>query len=68
MRMFVVLDLGTVETEMPLAGDLQRRGVGAEIDGKAAAALLLAADRAVAELVGDRRVALDLEADRLAAA
>jgi hypothetical protein len=38
-------------------------GDGAEIDGETATALLLAADRAVAELVGDRRVALDREFD-----
>ena len=59
MRMLVVLDLGAIEPETALAFDLQRRRIGAEIDGKSAAALLLAADRAVAELVGHRRVALD---------
>jgi hypothetical protein len=53
---------------MLLALDLQRPRVRAEIDGVSAASLLLAADRAVAELVGHGRMAVDGEAHRAAAA
>ena len=51
-RTFVVLDLGPVEAEVALAGDLQRLRDRAEVDGVSAAALLLAADRAIAQHEG----------------
>src|SRR5262245_61246794 len=57
MRMLVILDLGAVDAEAALASDVHRLVVGAEIDGETAAALLLAADRAVAKHERHRRVA-----------
>src|SRR5262245_39755542 len=68
MRVLVILDLGAIDAEIALAGNLQRRRIRAEIDGETAAALLLAADRAVAELVRYGRMAVDREADGAAAA
>jgi hypothetical protein len=67
-RAFVVDDLGTIDAEISLPRHLQRIRDAAKVDGVAATALLLAADRAVAEHEGRRRVALDLEFDRAAAA
>ena len=68
LRALVVHDLGAIDAEIFLALHLQRSDDAAEIDGVSAAALLLAADRAVAEHERRRRVALDLEFDRAAAA
>jgi len=66
--MLVILDLGAKDAEIALALDLQCLVVGAEVDGETAAALLLAADRAVAQHERHRRVAFHLEMDSIAAA
>src|SRR5690606_2300517 len=64
----LVADLGTVDADGAPALHLQAARQRAEIDGIAAAARRLAADAAVAELVGNGRVAVDGECDRSAAA
>src|SRR5690349_6817371 len=61
-------DQRVVAAEMALAADLQRRRVGAEVDGVAAAAGGLAADRAVAVHERHRAHRLDGEADGAAVA
>src|SRR5690349_4735146 len=67
-RPLVVLDLGPVDPDRALALHLQRLVDAGEVDRVTAAALLLAADRAVAEHEGGGRVAFDLESRRAAAA
>jgi hypothetical protein len=57
-----------IDADRSLAFDLQRVRIAHDVDGEAAAARGLAADRAIAELVGIGRVALDAETHRLAAA
>src|SRR4029077_74000 len=49
---FRVLYPRTIDREVTLAGHLQGRGVAAQVDGVPAAALRLAADAAVATLIG----------------
>src|SRR3954470_1402131 len=64
----LVGDLGLVHAQVFEAGHLEGRSVAHEVDGVAPAARRLAADRAIAELVGNRRVALDRERNGAAAA
>src|SRR5262245_60152591 len=64
----LAVDPGVEPGDELLAAHLQALGVGAEIDGVAATAGGLAADRAVAAHVGGGRVGLDLELHRAAVA
>ena len=64
----IALDLRAEAADLVFAFDLQRCGIGREVDCEAAAARRLAADRAVAELVGDRGMAFDREMHGSAAA
>jgi hypothetical protein len=56
--MFVVRDMRAIASELRFAVDVQRCSVRSQIDCISAATLLLSADRAVAPLIGNRRVAL----------
>src|SRR5687768_14039396 len=63
-----LLDLGPVDRQRLAPCDLERAREPAQVDGVAAASGGLAADRAIAELVGLRRVRVHGEAHRTAAA
>src|SRR5262245_50885461 len=64
----LVFDLGAIDADRALALDLQRVEGAHDVDGVSPAARRLAADRAVAKLIRIRRVALQREAHRAAAA
>ena len=68
MRAFLVLDVGPIEPEMLFAFDLQCPGIRSQVDRVTSAALLFAADRAIAKLVGHGRVAFHREMDGAATA
>src|SRR5262249_17530513 len=65
---FVVADLGMENPDRLPAPHLHRPVIAHQVDGEAATARGLAADRAVAELIGIRRVTCDTEVNRAAAA
>src|SRR3546814_13559178 len=67
-RMLPILDARAIKAQMLLALDHQRPRVGAEVDRIAPAALLLAADRTIAELIRNRRMAVRRKANRAAPA
>jgi hypothetical protein len=64
----IVADAGAIDAQRPPALDLERPGVGTQVDREAAAAGRLAADRAIAKLVGVGCVALNFEGHRVATA
>src|SRR3546814_5296602 len=66
--MLPILDARAIKAQMLLALDHQRPRVGAEVDRIAPAALLLAADRTIAELIRNRRMAVRRKANRAAPA
>ena len=64
----IVADHGAVDAQRPAAGNGQGLRHAHDVDGKAAAARGLTADRAIAELVGMRRMRGEPEPHRAAAA
>jgi hypothetical protein len=64
----VVADFGVIDAQCPAPGDGQGPRVAHDVDGEAAAARGLAADRAIAELVGIGRVRGDRKPHGAAAA
>src|ERR1700716_971674 len=67
-RAFLAVDRRVPDADRTAALDLQRVGLAHDVDRITAAAGALAADRAIAALVGVGGVAVEREADRAAAA
>jgi hypothetical protein len=62
----VIFNARAIDPDGPMPAGFQTFVIGRQIDGKAAASRRLAADGAITELIGVRRVTLDREMYRAA--